>query len=79
VLLSLSPWASSGGSSSVVSRRPWEQAHVASTKAQACYIEPEESPMHEDEETVPIEEEEQEQEQPMEKGDDDPHLDLEGD
>ena len=35
--------------------------------------------MHEDEETVPTEEEEQEQEQPMEEGDDDPHLDLEGD
>ena len=34
--------------------------------------------MHEDEETVPMEEEEQEQEQPMEEGDDDPHLDLEG-
>ena len=32
--------------------------------------------MHEDEETVPTEEEEQEQ--PMEEGDDDPHLDLEG-
>ena len=35
--------------------------------------------MHEDEETVPTEEEEQEQEQPMEEGDDDAHLDLEGD
>ena len=34
--------------------------------------------MHEDEETTPMEEEEQEQEQPMEEGDDDPHLDLEG-
>ena len=34
--------------------------------------------MHEDEETVPTEEEEQEQEHPMEKGDNDPHLDLEG-
>ena len=30
--------------------------------------------MHEDEETTPMEE----QEQPMEEGDDDPHLDLEG-
>ena len=35
--------------------------------------------MHEEEETVPMDEEEQEQEQPMEEGDDDPHLDLEGD
>ena len=34
--------------------------------------------MHEDEETVPMEEEVQEQQQPMEEGDDDPHLDLEG-
>ena len=35
--------------------------------------------MHEDEETQPTEEqEEQEQEQLMEEGDDDPHLDLEG-
>ena len=41
-------------------------------------IEPEESPMHEDKEMVPMEEEEQEQEQLMEEGDDDPHLDLEG-
>ena len=40
------------------------------------YTEPEKSPMHEDEETVPTKEE---QEQPMEDGDDDPHLDLEGD
>ena len=45
----------------------------------ARYTEPEESPVHEDEETMPTEEEEQEQEQPMEEGDDDPHLDLEGD
>jgi hypothetical protein len=37
---------------------------------------PKESLMHEDEETVPTEEE---QEQEMEEGDDDPHLDLEGD
>jgi hypothetical protein len=44
-----------------------------------CYTEHEESPMHEEEETTPTEEEEeQEQEQPMEDGDDDPHLDLEG-
>ena len=42
------------------------------------YTEPEESPMLEDKEMVPTEEEEQEQEQPMEEGDDDPHLDLEG-
>ena len=42
------------------------------------YTKPEESPMHEDEETVPMEEEVQEQQQPMEEGDDDPHLDLEG-
>ena len=35
--------------------------------------------MHEDEKTMPTEEEQQEQEQPMEEGDDDPHLDLEGD
>ena len=33
--------------------------------------------MHEDEEMVPTGEG-QEQEQPMEEGDDDPHLDLEG-
>ena len=32
--------------------------------------------MHEDKEKVPMEAEEQEQ--PMEEGDDDPHLDLEG-
>jgi hypothetical protein len=38
--------------------------------------EPEESLMHEDDETVPTEEE---QEQEMEEGDDDPHLDLDGD
>ena len=44
----------------------------------ACYTEPEESPMHEEEEMEPTEEE-QEQEQEMEEGDDDPHLDLEGD
>ena len=43
----------------------------------ARYTEPEENPMHEDEEMVPTEEEEQEQ--PMEEGDDDPRLDLEGD
>jgi hypothetical protein len=44
------------------------------------YTEPEESPMHEDEETeLTKKQEEQEQEQPMEEGDDDPHLDLEGD
>ena len=43
----------------------------------ACYTEPKESPMHEDEETVPTEEEEQEQ--PMGQSDDVPHLDLEGD
>jgi hypothetical protein len=42
------------------------------------YTEHEDCPMHEDEETMPTEEEEQEQEQPMEEGDDDPHLDLEG-
>ena len=42
-------------------------------------IEPEESPMHEDKEMVPMEEEEQEQEQPMEVEDDVPYLDLEGD
>ena len=43
------------------------------------YNEPKESLMHEDEETKPMEEqEEQEQEQPMEEGDDDLHLDLEG-
>jgi len=43
------------------------------------YTKPEESPMHEDEETEPTEEqEEQEQEQPMEEGNDEPHLDLEG-
>ena len=35
--------------------------------------------MHEEEETEPTEEQEEEQEQPMEKGDDAPHLDLEGD
>ena len=40
--------------------------------------EPEESPMHEEEETDPTEEE-QEQKQEMAEGDDDPHLDLEGD
>ena len=45
----------------------------------AHYTEPEESPMHEDEETEPMEEQEEEQEQPMEEGDNDPHLDLEGD
>ena len=43
------------------------------------YTEHEESPMHEDEKTMPTEEEEQEQEQPMEEGEDDPHLGLEGD
>ena len=43
------------------------------------YTEPEESPMHEDEETEPMEEQEEEQEQPMEEGDDNPHLNLEGD
>ena len=43
----------------------------------ACYTEPKESSMHEDEETVLTKEEEQEQ--PMEEGDDDPHLDLQGD
>ena len=42
----------------------------------ARYTKPKESPMHEDEEMVPTKEEEQEQ--PMEEGDDDPHLDLEG-
>ena len=40
------------------------------------YTKPEESPMHDDEETVPMEEEEQEQEQLMEESDHDPHLDL---
>jgi len=41
------------------------------------YTEPEESLMHEDEETEPLEEqEEQEQEQLVEEGNDDPHLDL---
>jgi len=44
----------------------------------ACYTEPEEIPMHEEEETDPTEEE-QEQKQEMVEGDDDPHLDLEGD
>ena len=44
----------------------------------ALYTEPKESPMHEDEETE-LTEEQEEQEQPMEEGDDDPHLDLEGD
>lgn len=39
------------------------------------FSKPEESPMHEEEETEPTEE----QEQPMEEGDNDPHLDLEGD
>ena len=43
------------------------------------YTEPKESPMHEDEQTEPMEVQEEEQEQPMEEGDDDPHLDLEGD
>ena len=43
----------------------------------ARYTEPEESTMHEDKKMVPTEEE-QEQEQPMEEGDDDPYLDLEG-
>jgi hypothetical protein len=38
--------------------------------------EPEEILMHEEDETEPTEEE---QEQEMEEGDDDPHLDLEGD
>ena len=42
------------------------------------YTEPEENPRHEEEEMEPTEEE-QEQEQEMEEGDDDPHLDLEGD
>jgi hypothetical protein len=41
-----------------------------------CHFEPKVSPMHEDEETMPMEEE---QEQEMEEGDDDPHLDLERD
>ena len=41
------------------------------------YTEPEESPMHEEEETEPMEEQGAEQEQPMEEGNDDPHLDLE--
>jgi len=41
----------------------------------APYTEPKESLMHEEEETKPTEE----QEQPMEEGDDDPHLDFEGD
>jgi len=45
-------------------------------EAQACATpSPKESPMHEEEETEPMEE----QEQPMEEGDDDPHLDLKGD
>ena len=39
------------------------------------YTEPEESLMHEEEETEPT----KEQEQPMEEGNDDPYLDLEGD
>ena len=34
--------------------------------------------MHKDEETEPTEEQEEEQEQPMEEGNDDPHLELEG-
>ena len=43
------------------------------------YTEPKENPMHEDEETKPtVVQEDQEQEQPMEEGDNDPHLDLEG-
>jgi len=75
VLLSFLPWASSGGSSLVLSRRPWELAQVALMEAQVCATP---SPMHEDEETVLMEEEEQEQEQPMEEGNDDPHLNLEG-
>jgi hypothetical protein len=41
------------------------------------YTEHEESLMHEDEETM-LAEEEQEQEQPMGEGDDDHHLDFEG-
>jgi hypothetical protein len=43
-----------------------------------CHTEHEESPMHKDEDTVPMEEQEQEQDQgqPMEE-DDAPHLDLE--
>ena len=41
----------------------------------AHYTEPEESPMHKDEETEPTEE----QEQPIEEGDNDLHLDLEED
>jgi len=45
----------------------------------AHYTKPEESPMHEEEETEPMEEQGAEQEQPMEEGNDDPHLDLEGD
>ena len=40
------------------------------------YTKHEGSPMHEVEETVPMEEQEQEQEQPMQE-DDEPHLDLE--
>ena len=45
----------------------------------ARYNEPKESLMHEEEETEPTEEQEEEQEQPMEEGNDVPHLDLEGD
>jgi hypothetical protein len=43
------------------------------------YTKPEESQMHEDEEIEPTEEQEEEQEQLIEEGDDDTHLDLEGD
>jgi len=60
------PWASSVGSSPALSRRSWDQAQVTLVEAQACATpNPKESPMHEDEETKPMEEEEQEQEQPM--------------
>ena len=48
-------------------------------RSSARYTKTEESPMHEEEETEPMEEQEEEQEQPMEEGDVDPHLGLEGD